>query len=171
MQQAAAMSVPVPIPMADQDAAAMQQQAGQPALGYNQSAEFFLSNYRLGKTLGVGSFGKVRVQHALLSVACLGFRDADAHPIAQVKVAEHVLTGHRVAIKILNRKKIQAMDMEEKGDSRACWHVTAHACSCGGIVLGHADKAFSCTRACSAERNQNPAAVHAPAHHPPVRGD
>lgn len=55
----------------------------------NQSAEFFLSNYRLGKTLGIGSFGKV-------------------------KVAEHVLTGHKVAIKILNRKKIQAMDMDEK---------------------------------------------------------
>lgn len=55
----------------------------------NQTAEFFLSNYRLGKTLGIGSFGKV-------------------------KVAEHVLTGHKVAIKILNRKKIQAMDMEEK---------------------------------------------------------
>jgi hypothetical protein len=33
----------------------------------------------------------------------------------QVKVAEHVLTGHKVAIKILNRKKIQSMDMEEKG--------------------------------------------------------
>lgn len=76
------MSVPVPIPMAAQDAAAMQQQAGQPALGYNQSAEFFLSNYRLGKTLGVGSFGKVRVHHAPSSVACLGFRDADAHPNA-----------------------------------------------------------------------------------------
>jgi len=30
-------------------------------------------------------------------------------------VAEHVLTGHKVAIKILNRRKIQAMDMEEKG--------------------------------------------------------
>ena len=41
---------------------------------------------------GVGSFGKV-------------------------KVAEHVMTGHRVAIKILNRKKIQQMDMEEKGGS------------------------------------------------------
>jgi hypothetical protein len=26
-----------------------------------------------------------------------------------------VLTGHKVAIKILNRRKIQAMDMEEKG--------------------------------------------------------
>ncbi|PNW84016.1 hypothetical protein CHLRE_04g211600v5 [Chlamydomonas reinhardtii] len=57
--------------------------------GYNQSAEFFLSNYRLGKTLGIGSFGKV-------------------------KVAEHVLTGHKVAIKILNRRKIQQMEMEEK---------------------------------------------------------
>jgi len=53
------------------------------------SAEFFLSNYRLGKTLGIGSFGKV-------------------------KVAEHILTGNKVAIKILNRKKIKQMEMEEK---------------------------------------------------------
>lgn len=60
-----------------------------PAQGVNQSAEFFLSNYRLGKTLGIGSFGKV-------------------------KVAEHVTTGHKVAIKILNKKKIKHMDMEEK---------------------------------------------------------
>ncbi|KAI8473376.1 MAG: kinase-like domain-containing protein [Monoraphidium minutum] len=61
-----------------------------PVAALNQgSAEFFLSNYRLGKTLGIGSFGKV-------------------------KVAEHILTGHKVAIKILNRRKIQAMDMEEK---------------------------------------------------------
>jgi hypothetical protein len=35
--------------------------------------------------------------------------------IVQVKVAEHILTGHKVAIKILNRRKISAMDMEEKG--------------------------------------------------------
>ncbi|KAL3150535.1 Serine/threonine-protein kinase SIK1 [Trebouxia sp. C0010 RCD-2024] len=62
---------------------------GDPAQGVNQSAEFFLSNYRLGKTLGIGSFGKV-------------------------KVAEHVTTGHKVAIKILNKKKIKHMDMEEK---------------------------------------------------------
>eukprot|EP00898_Chlorokybus_atmophyticus_P004631 jgi/Chlat1/5169/Chrsp33S00393 len=48
-----------------------------------------LANYRLGKTLGIGSFGKV-------------------------KVAEHIPTGHKVAIKILNRKKIRAMDMDEK---------------------------------------------------------
>ena len=44
----------------------------------------------MGKTLGIGSFGKV-------------------------KLAEHALTGHKVAIKILNRKKIKAMDMDEKG--------------------------------------------------------
>ena len=47
-----------------------------------------LSSYRLGRTLGIGSFGKV-------------------------KVAEHVISGQKVAIKILNRMKIKAMDMEE----------------------------------------------------------
>lgn len=52
------------------------------------------STYRMGRTLGVGSFGKV-------------------------KVAEHILTGHKVAIKILNRKKIASMEMEEKGAPRA----------------------------------------------------
>ena len=52
--------------------------------------QFYLPNYRMGKTLGIGSFGKV-------------------------KLAEHALTGHKVAIKILNRKKIKAMDMDEKG--------------------------------------------------------
>lgn len=30
-------------------------------------------------------------------------------------MAEHVLTGNKVAIKILNRRKIRQMDMEEKG--------------------------------------------------------
>jgi 5'-AMP-activated protein kinase catalytic alpha subunit len=45
--------------------------------------------YVLTKTLGVGSFGKV-------------------------KLAQHELTGLLVAIKILNRKKIQTLDMDEK---------------------------------------------------------
>ncbi|KAG2404054.1 hypothetical protein LR48_Vigan03g020700 [Vigna angularis] len=51
--------------------------------------DMYLPNYKLGKTLGIGSFGKV-------------------------KIAEHVLTGHKVAIKILNRRKIKSMEMEEK---------------------------------------------------------
>jgi 5'-AMP-activated protein kinase catalytic alpha subunit len=49
-----------------------------------------LKNYNLGRTLGIGSFGKV-------------------------KIAEHKLTGHRVAIKILNRRQMRNMEMEEKG--------------------------------------------------------
>ena len=32
----------------------------------NQTAEFFLANYRLGKTLGIGSFGKVQLMVVLL---------------------------------------------------------------------------------------------------------
>ncbi|KAJ6851490.1 SNF1-related protein kinase catalytic subunit alpha KIN10-like [Iris pallida] len=53
------------------------------------TADVVLPNYKLGKTLGIGSFGKV-------------------------KIAEHALTGHKVAIKILNRRKIKSMEMEEK---------------------------------------------------------
>ncbi|DAZ93149.1 TPA: hypothetical protein N0F65_006348 [Lagenidium giganteum] len=48
-----------------------------------------LAHYRLGKTLGIGSFGKV-------------------------KLAVHEITGHKVAIKILNRNKIRGLDMGEK---------------------------------------------------------
>ncbi|CAM9104505.1 unnamed protein product, partial [Pylaiella littoralis] len=48
-----------------------------------------IGRYRLSKTLGIGAFGKV-------------------------KLGEHTLTGHKVAVKILNRGKIQALDMEDK---------------------------------------------------------
>lgn len=46
--------------------AGAQAQAPLGVQGYNQSAEFFLSNYRLGKTLGIGSFGKVRASPSSL---------------------------------------------------------------------------------------------------------
>ena len=49
-----------------------------------------LKNYNLGKTLGHGTFGKVMI-------------------------AEHKLTGQKVAIKILNRRQMEIMEMEEKG--------------------------------------------------------
>lgn len=58
--------------------------------GGRGGVESILPNYKLGRTLGIGSFGRV-------------------------KIAEHVLTGHKVAIKILNRRKIKNMEMEEKG--------------------------------------------------------
>ncbi|KAL0484249.1 SNF1-related protein kinase catalytic subunit alpha [Acrasis kona] len=48
-----------------------------------------IGSYRLGKTLGEGSFGKV-------------------------KLAEHEITGHKVAVKILNRQKIKSSKMDQK---------------------------------------------------------
>jgi len=48
-----------------------------------------IGHYRLGKNLGIGSFGKVRL-------------------------AEHQLTGHKVAVKILNRGRIRQLEMDEK---------------------------------------------------------
>ena len=48
-----------------------------------------IGHYRLGKNLGIGSFGKVRL-------------------------AEHQLTGHKVAVKILNRNRIRQLEMDEK---------------------------------------------------------
>ena len=58
--------------------------------GRSTGTDMLLRNYRLGKTLGHGSFGKV-------------------------KIAEHLLTGFKVAIKILNRRKMRSPEMEEKG--------------------------------------------------------
>jgi len=51
--------------------------------------EALVKSYKLGKTLGIGSFAKV-------------------------KVAEHIVTGLRVAIKIVDRRQMKSMDMEEK---------------------------------------------------------
>nr|XP_043640021.1 SNF1-related protein kinase catalytic subunit alpha KIN10-like [Erigeron canadensis] len=53
------------------------------------SVDTLLRNYKLGKTLGHGSFGKV-------------------------KIAEHISTGYKVAVKILNRRKLKNPEMEEK---------------------------------------------------------
>ncbi|GLT56537.1 hypothetical protein SLA2020_295720 [Shorea laevis] len=55
----------------------------------SSGVDIILPNYKLGKTLGIGSFSKV-------------------------KIAEHALTGYKVAIKVLNRRKIKNMEMEEK---------------------------------------------------------
>jgi 5'-AMP-activated protein kinase catalytic alpha subunit len=55
----------------------------------SETTDSLLHNYRISRTLGFGSFGKV-------------------------KIGEHILTGHKVAIKVLNRKKVRSMEMEEK---------------------------------------------------------
>jgi len=50
----------------------------------------FLQNYKIGKTLDIGSFAKVKIE-------------------------DHVLSGQKVAIKIISRSKMKIMKMEEKG--------------------------------------------------------
>jgi hypothetical protein len=92
-----------------------------------------------------------------------------------------VMTVHRVAIKILNRKKIQQMDMEEKGEGRPqnmlddrskgqvhalCHTHPMHSCEhCMG-VWDHALLMLRSTLPRSSERDQNPTAFYAPPHHP-----
>ncbi|XP_066299558.1 5'-AMP-activated protein kinase catalytic subunit alpha-2-like isoform X9 [Branchiostoma lanceolatum] len=58
-------------------------------LSGSQSGKVKIGHYVLGDTLGVGTFGKV-------------------------KVGEHALTGHKVAVKILNRQKIKSLDVVGK---------------------------------------------------------
>ncbi|GFO05033.1 non-specific serine/threonine protein kinase [Plakobranchus ocellatus] len=53
------------------------------------SAQVKIGHYILGDTLGVGTFGKV-------------------------KIATHQMTGHKVAVKILNRQKIKNLDVVGK---------------------------------------------------------
>lgn len=48
-----------------------------------------IGHYLLGATLGIGTFGKV-------------------------KIGEHILTKHKVAVKILNRQKIKSLDVVGK---------------------------------------------------------
>ncbi|KAK7492896.1 hypothetical protein BaRGS_00015843 [Batillaria attramentaria] len=57
--------------------------------GSQSQAQVKIGHYILGDTLGVGTFGKV-------------------------KIATHQLTGHKVAVKILNRQKIKSLDVVGK---------------------------------------------------------
>ncbi|XP_075257186.1 5'-AMP-activated protein kinase catalytic subunit alpha-2-like [Convolutriloba macropyga] len=54
-----------------------------------EKSKIKIGHYVLGTTLGSGTFGKV-------------------------KIAEHKLTGHKVAVKILNRQKIRSLDVVSK---------------------------------------------------------
>ena len=124
-----------------------------------------IGHYRLGKNLGIGSFGKVRL-------------------------AEHQLTGHKVAVKILNRARIRQLDMDEKVRRR---HPAQPLAIRGAPPLPRLDQHTSSTPPsqpppsapppppCSAAtlaalvragaaRDQDPQALLPPAHHPAVRG-
>lgn len=61
----------------------------------SDDSERILSNYIFGQTLGSGTFAKV-------------------------KLAQHILTGHQVAVKILKRKSMTNEEIE-KGIIRLDW--------------------------------------------------
>lgn len=61
-----------------------------------------IGNYRFSKNLGTGSFGKVkRMPIQYIHNKCF-------------IVAYHEITGHKVAVKILNKKKIKQQGVFEK---------------------------------------------------------
>ncbi|XP_071953487.1 5'-AMP-activated protein kinase catalytic subunit alpha-2-like [Antedon mediterranea] len=55
----------------------------------SEKSQVKIGHYILGETLGIGTFGKV-------------------------KIGKHQLTGHKVAVKILNRQKIKSLDVVSK---------------------------------------------------------
>lgn len=68
-----------------------------------------IGNFRLGKTIGAGSFGKVKCTTCLFFVIA-----ATPNWRFCYTVAKHIHTGHQVAVKIINRKKIKSLRMDFK---------------------------------------------------------
>jgi len=60
-----------------------------------------IGNYKLTKNLGNGTFGKVKRKFCMFL-------------IIWYIVAVHEVTGHKVAVKILNKKKIKQQNVLEK---------------------------------------------------------
>jgi 5'-AMP-activated protein kinase, catalytic alpha subunit len=88
-----------------------------------------LGQYRLGKTLGIGAFGKVKSTNPMIAVS--GYRHSTVITLLNsiclwsvnishlsiflpTPVAHHIITGQKVAVKILNKGKIKHMEMAEK---------------------------------------------------------
>ncbi len=74
------------------------------------STQIKIGNYTLLETLGVGSFGKVKrkpCKHLVLSKDVI-FTEAE------ISVAIHSQTKHKVAVKIINRKRISNLDMASR---------------------------------------------------------
>jgi 5'-AMP-activated protein kinase catalytic alpha subunit len=73
-----------------------------------------IGNYRLGTTLGTGSFGKVKCKcfDVIVNAACV-LLDANTSSSCAL-VAEHIITGHQVAVKILNKEKVKTLKMDQK---------------------------------------------------------
>lgn len=68
-----------------------------------------IGQYTLQQTLGTGSFGKVKCELRKSKILATT-ENLFAHSLYK-PVATHSVTGHRVAMKIINRRKISSLDM------------------------------------------------------------
>lgn len=76
-----------------------------------------IGHYTLGQTLGVGTFGKVKSMYAYFvsrNRKCCAMHCFFHMIYLFIIVGEHVLTKHKVAVKILNRQKIKSLDVVGK---------------------------------------------------------
>ena len=87
-----------------------------------------VGKYEIGKTLGEGTFGKYvmsgrEVAHGLMALAWQGY-PARTPRLAlanfRVKYATNIETGQRVAIKILDKDKIQKQNMGAQIKKEVC---------------------------------------------------
>ncbi|XP_059488441.1 5'-AMP-activated protein kinase catalytic subunit alpha-2 isoform X2 [Neocloeon triangulifer] len=79
----------MPKPLADQSLNSSTSSADKTEVGSGQQPIVKIGHYTLGATLGIGTFGKV-------------------------KIGEHQVTKHKVAVKILNRQKIKSLSVVGK---------------------------------------------------------
>jgi len=76
----------------------------------DETSRVTITQYRLDRTVGQGTFGKVKcIVHELFNP-----QKSWNHVMSVCAVGFHVLTGKPVAIKILNKKKIKTVEMMEK---------------------------------------------------------
>lgn len=73
-----------------------------------------IGHYTLGQTLGVGTFGKVKSMYIYYLYIIRNEIIPCFFHVILFAVGEHVLTKHKVAVKILNRQKIKSLDVVGK---------------------------------------------------------
>jgi serine/threonine protein kinase len=101
-----------------------------PPGGVSEPTSSHVGHYLIGKTLGQGTFGKVR-----RVAACNRPKRWRATELAQVKLGTHILTGEQVAIKVLEKARIKEIAGQWVPRSRSAWR-SPEECRCHSSYEG-----------------------------------